>query len=73
MAHYAAGGPPVYPLADGCHDQLISLAIDEAVGRSPICVENVPWADEISILDADQLPAEAPWTSTDAGGSTGNG
>jgi predicted dehydrogenase len=52
MAHYAAGGPPVYPLSDGCHDQLISLAIDEAVGRSPISVEELPWADEISVLDA---------------------
>ncbi|MBN9631519.1 MAG: Gfo/Idh/MocA family oxidoreductase [Actinobacteria bacterium] len=53
MAEYAAGGAPVYPVADGCHDQLLSLAIDETVASgSPVVVADAPWADRASVLAA---------------------
>lgn len=53
MAEYAAGGAPVYPLADGCHDQLLSLAIDDAVGSGrTLRVDDAPWASERSILES---------------------
>ena len=55
MAEYAAGGAPVYPLADGCHDQLLSLAIDDAVGSGrTLRVDDAPWAAERSILAKDR-------------------
>lgn len=51
MAAYADGGDPVYPLADGCHDQLLSLAINEAIETgAEVRVEDVPWAAERSVL-----------------------
>lgn len=51
MARYAAGGDPVYPLADGCHDQLISLAINESQETgNPVAINDVPWADQLSVL-----------------------
>jgi predicted dehydrogenase len=38
-------GTPPYPLAEGCQDQLIALAIDEAVARGAKVVTSVePWA-----------------------------
>ncbi|WP_223692297.1 Gfo/Idh/MocA family protein [Leifsonia poae] len=53
MAEYAAGGSPVYPAADGCHDQLLSLAINDAVASgSPTRVVDAPWANETSVLAA---------------------
>jgi predicted dehydrogenase len=37
-------GPEPYPLADGCHDHLIGLAIDESVATSgPVTTGPVPW------------------------------
>jgi predicted dehydrogenase len=52
MARYVDGGAEAYSLADGCHDQLISLAITEAVetGR-PARIDEVPWADAASVLE----------------------
>ncbi len=39
------GGPPPYPLADGCQDHLIALAIDEsAAGGLPVTTEAQAWA-----------------------------
>ena len=56
MAEYAAGGAPVYPVADGCHDQLLSLAIDDAVGSGQtLRVDDAPWAAERSILAKDRV------------------
>ncbi len=53
MASYAGGGEPVYPVADGCHDQLLSLAIDEAVATgAPVHVADAPWAAQASVLAA---------------------
>ena len=53
MADYAAGGDPAYPLADGCHDQLLSLAINEAAETgNPVRVDDVPWAGQRSVLEA---------------------
>ena len=50
MAAYAAGGPPAYSLADGCHDQLVSLAIDRAVSTGePVRIAEAPWAGEPSV------------------------
>lgn len=38
-------GPPPYPLAAGCQDHLISLAIDESLERGvPVTTEPGPWA-----------------------------
>jgi len=38
-------GPEPYPLAEGCHDHLIALAIDESVATSgPVTTGPVPWA-----------------------------
>ena len=38
-------GPPPYPLAEGCQDHLVSLAIDEAVSTGKKVVTGVePWA-----------------------------
>ncbi|MDL9978743.1 Gfo/Idh/MocA family protein [Microbacterium sp. ASV49] len=55
MAVYAAGGEPAYPAADGCHDQLLSLAINDAVGSgATLRVEDVPWMAERSILAAER-------------------
>jgi predicted dehydrogenase len=52
MARYVDGGPEAYSLADGCHDQLLSLAINEAVESGlPVRVDEVPWADATSVLD----------------------
>jgi predicted dehydrogenase len=54
MAVYAAGGEPVYPAADGCHDQLVALAIDEAVASgATVRVEDAPWQFERSILTSE--------------------
>ncbi len=41
-------GPPPYPLADGCQDQLVSLAIDEAAasGRT-ITTSTEAWSDRL--------------------------
>jgi predicted dehydrogenase len=37
-------GPPPYPLADGAHDHLISLAIEESADRDrPVVVDRPPW------------------------------
>jgi predicted dehydrogenase len=37
-------GPPPYPLADGAHDHLIALAIDESAGTDrPVTVSAPPW------------------------------
>ncbi len=42
-------GPEPYPLADGCQDHLISLAIDEsAITGSPVTTAVEPWADTTS-------------------------
>jgi hypothetical protein len=39
------GGPAPYPLADGCQDQLLSLAIEKATSTGiPVVVEPEPWA-----------------------------
>jgi hypothetical protein len=45
-ASWARGdGPPPYPLAQGCQDQLVSLAIDEATATGrPVTVGPEPWA-----------------------------
>lgn len=52
MADYAQGGDAVYPLADGCHDQLLSLAINEAAETgNPVRVDDVPWAGQRSVLE----------------------
>ena len=41
-------GPPPYPLADGCQDQLVSLAIDEAAasGRT-VTTTPEAWTDQV--------------------------
>ena len=46
-ASWARGdGPPPYPLAQGCQDQLISLAIDAATNSgAPITTSREAWAD----------------------------
>jgi predicted dehydrogenase len=54
MAGYADGGDAVYPAADGCHDQLLSLAINEAVETGAVVqVDHAPWSTERSILATD--------------------
>jgi len=36
--------PPPYPLADGCHDHLISLAIGESIASGgPVTTKDQPW------------------------------
>ncbi|GAA1918356.1 hypothetical protein GCM10009775_08660 [Microbacterium aoyamense] len=51
MGLYAAGGESFYGVADGCHDQLLSLTINEAVqGGATLRVEDVPWGDALSVL-----------------------
>ncbi len=38
-------GPAPYPLADGCQDHLISLAIDEsAASGAPVTTSVEPWS-----------------------------
>jgi predicted dehydrogenase len=38
-------GPEPYPLADGCHDHLLGLAIEESARTgAPVGVETPPWA-----------------------------
>lgn len=52
MAGYSADGDAVYPVADGCHDQLLSLAINEAVETGAVVhVDDAPWSSERSILE----------------------
>ncbi len=54
MARYVDGGPEAYSLADGCHDQLLSLAINEAVeSGAPVRVDEVPWAGAASVYDGE--------------------
>jgi hypothetical protein len=37
-------GPAPYPLADGAHDHLIALAIEEAAGSgATVTAETPPW------------------------------
>lgn len=52
MSGFAAGGEQFYGAADGCHDQFLSLTIDEAVASGqPLRVEDVPWAAERSVFE----------------------
>jgi hypothetical protein len=38
-------GPEPYPLAEGCHDHLVSLAIDRAAATGvPVVTDLPPWA-----------------------------
>ncbi len=44
-------GPAPYPLADGCHDHLLSLAMSESIDTDrPVTVGRQPWSDEVSVL-----------------------
>lgn len=56
MAEFSAAGEPFYPLADGCHDQYLSLMLNESAATgSPIEVGvDLPWSAETSIVGARQ-------------------
>lgn len=52
MASFAADGTQFYPLADGCHDQYLSLQLNEsaATGAAIEVGTDLPWSNETSIV-----------------------
>jgi hypothetical protein len=44
MGAYAAGGPPIYPLAEGCHDHYLNILMAQAIeSGQPVRSEPQPW------------------------------
>ncbi|MCU1439274.1 MAG: hypothetical protein JWP85_271 [Rhodoglobus sp.] len=54
MAEFVTVGEPFYPLADGCHDQYLSLRLNEsaASGATIEVGTDLPWSGETSIVGA---------------------